>query len=335
VGDDALDYVQRYTGDDAKPIYPIQRGHIVNLDAMYKVWNHIYKNVLRVDPTQYPVLLTIPPLTTPETKAAITKMFFRTFKVPSLTITNQAVLSLFSTGRTTGIVLEVGEGVSHAVPVYEGFCLNHAVQRLPVGGLDVSKVLMKMLQERGVPVRDAQLDIVRDIKETVCAVQIPGDSNQKLDPDEMTYELPGGQIIAVDEECCFSAPEVLFSPETNAEIFNSITEHDHDRATGLHNLLFDSIMMCDSYLQQDLFRNIVLAGGSSMLPFFGDRVRRELAGMVDSYQYTQVVTDSQRGIGAWIGGSMYASLPTFSQIKITLQEYQNDSSGAVVLEKSF
>ena len=106
--------------------------------------DYIFKEELHVDQTQYPVLLTCPPLTERAGRAAIAKMMFRTFKVPSLAIANQAVLSLFSTGRTTGIVLEVGEGVTHAVPVFEGFCLTHAVLRLPLAGADLTRHLMKV-----------------------------------------------------------------------------------------------------------------------------------------------------------------------------------------------
>lgn len=320
VGKHALQVLQS-SESEITPTYAVERGEVINIDALQKIMDYIFKEELHVDQTQYPVLLTCPPLTERAGRAAIAKMMFRTFKVPSLAIANQAVLSLFSTGRTTGIVLEVGEGVTHAVPVFEGFCLTHAVLRLPLAGADLTRHLMKILSQRGINFRESHFDIVRDIKEKLCAVRLPDEMNQKTpSPDEMTYELPDGQIIRIDDECRYKTTEILFKPE----LFRDIAEKDHDRAWGIHTLVYNSIMMCDPYLQKDLLKNIVLAGGSSMLAYFGERMRKEIGELAEGHQYTQVITDSQRKYAAWVGASMFASLPTFSQIKITQQEYAQD-----------
>jgi len=57
----------------------------------------------------------------------MTEIMFETFNVPSLYVACQAVLSLYSTGRTTGLVLDSGEGVTSTVPIYEGYALPHAI----------------------------------------------------------------------------------------------------------------------------------------------------------------------------------------------------------------
>ena len=62
------------------------------------------------------------------------QIFFETFNVPALFVSLQAVLSLYSTGRTTGVVLDVGDGVSHAVPIYEGFAMPHSIMRTDLAG---------------------------------------------------------------------------------------------------------------------------------------------------------------------------------------------------------
>merc|ERR1740130_2001074 len=147
----------------------------------------------------------------------------------------------------------------------------------------------------------------------------------------MTYELPDQQIIRIDDQCRYDTTEILFDPS----LFANIETREQDRSFGVHRLVYESIMMCDTYLQKDLLKNIVLAGGCSMLQDFGERMRREIDKLIEGHHYTQVVTDSQRKYAAWIGGSMYASLPTFSQIKITQHEYNQEPGPGVVHMKYF
>merc|ERR1719336_1571652 len=152
--------------------YPIEHGIVTSWDDMEKIWQYTFTSELRVEPEEHPVMLTEAPANPKANREKMTQIMFETFNVPKLYISIQAVLSLYASGRTTGLVVDSGDGVTHTVPIYEGYALPHAVQRIDLAGRDLTDWMMKLLTERGEfrPSTSAEREITRDIKEKLAYV---------------------------------------------------------------------------------------------------------------------------------------------------------------------
>lgn len=153
--------------------YPMEHGVVTDWDDMERIWAHVYTDELRVLSEEHPVLLTEAPLNPRANREQAAQIFFETFNVPALHLAIQAVLALYASGRTSGLVLDSGDGVSHAVPVAQGFAIENAIMRVDVAGRDVTRQLQMLLRRAGVVLTtSAEREIVRDIKERACYLAI-------------------------------------------------------------------------------------------------------------------------------------------------------------------
>ncbi|EUD65314.1 beta-centractin [Plasmodium inui San Antonio 1] len=305
-----------------KVTYPINHGIIENWNDMENIWIHVY-NSMKINSEEHPVLLTEAPLNPQKNKEKIAEVFFESFNVPALFISIQAILSLYSCGKTNGTVLDCGDGVCHCVSIYEGYSITNTITRTDVAGRDITAYLGYLLRKNGHLFNtSAEMEVVKNMKENCCYVSFNMNKEKNSSEKALTtlpYILPDGSQILIGSER-YRAPEVLFNP--------SILGLEY---LGLSELIVTSITRADMDLRRTLYSHIVLSGGTTMFHGFGDRLLNEIRKFAPKDITIRISAPPERKFSTFIGGSILASLATFKKIWISKQEF--DEYGSVILHR--
>eukprot|EP00397_Hematodinium_sp_SG-2012_P025903 GEMP01027101.1.p1 GENE.GEMP01027101.1~~GEMP01027101.1.p1 ORF type:complete len:386 (+),score=72.44 GEMP01027101.1:80-1237(+) len=306
--------------------YPMAHGIVEDWLDMETVWHHVYQE-MKVNSEEHPVLLTEAPLNPRKNREKSAEIFFETFNVPALFCSAQAILALYASGRTTGVVLDSGDGVTHAVPVFEGFAMAHSIMRSDVAGRDATDYLMLQLRKAGhIFHTSSEREVVRAMKETACYVAFNPQKEEHQEHEKASighpYKLPDGSSITLGAER-FRAPEILFRPDLVGLEY-----------PGIHELLVSSINRTDLDIRRTLYSQIVLSGGSTMFQGMGDRLLNEVRKLAPKDIKIRISAPPERQLSTWKGGSILATLATFKKMWVSKEEYEEEGF-SVVHRKTF
>lgn len=346
-----------YIGDEAQThnsshqiSYPIKHGLVDNWDNMEKIWQRTIFKYLKCDPEEHYFLLTEPPLNTPENRELTAEIMFETFNVPGLYIAVQAILALAAswTSRArsertlTGTVIDAGDGVTHVIPVADGYVIGSSIRHIPLAGRDVTNFITGILRDRGEPIPPQDILLAsKSIKERhcyTCPDLVKEFSKYDSDPQKYFRTYEGFNPRTGKPWTCdvgyerFLGPEVFFSPE----IFNP------NYSEALPEVVDNSILACPLDTRRGLYKNIVLSGGSTMYKDFGRRLQRDISKLVNGrlernwaanpkFKPTEktkvevdVLSHSRQAYAVWFGGSMLSSTAEFYRVCHTKAQYEEE-----------
>jgi actin beta/gamma 1 len=313
-----------YVGSEVVPVqskvkrcHPVEHGVIQDFEHMECLWEHAFESI-GIDPSSHPVLLTDPPFNPKSNRAHMAEIMFESFAVPCLNVSVQGVLALYGEGRTTGVVLDIGEGVTHTIPIYNGFCMPHCVNRLDFAGKDLNTLLAKLVAQRGISLTSTDdQQHVRRMKETNCYCA-PTPACERA--DSVTYALPDGCNVELADER-WMVPEALFRP--------SIVGLE---SVGVGGLVWDSISKSDIDLRKTLQSSIVLSGGSTMFPGFSERLLHDLQSLAPSLARNnlRVVETKRPDHAVWRGGKVFAELRSIDVSQwVSIDDYYEYGSDCI------
>ena len=258
---------EQYIGEDCEKYmgliklrFPVKHGTFEKEQDILSVFNHLYSKlgINSQEIKEHPILITEPLLNPNVNREKIAYSLFDNLGVPALFFASQPILSLFSTSKTSGTVLESGEGVTQSCVVYEGYSIPCTYERYNYGGGDVTEYLKHLLKKRGYHFYNStEFRLVNDIKENSCYCYGSnikneiGDAKKSANKNLINYYLPDGSFISIGDERIL-APEILFNPEYIGKEYLSFPD-----------MIISSVNKVDIQLRQKSYENILLSGGNT------------------------------------------------------------------------
>lgn len=301
-------------------VYPVQRSTIVNWPIAEQIFSNAFASLVSQETA---VAMSEPILAPHAHREQLAQVMFETYQVPFLQIWPAPIMSLMGYGRSTGLVVESGDGTTQILPVIECRPLVHAMSRLNVAGLDISNLVEQYAKEKGYQLPQVNTrEVARLAKESICETAIDLEQAMQLDSAivERSFTLPDGTLLKLGHER-FLAAEAMFQPHLLGLDILSIDETMHE-----------CVQKCDIDNRKDLYYGIVLFGGNTRMQNFKTRLQMEMKKHLAKTSIKPNIIQPDATYSTWYGGSYMANLSTFRMHFVSKQSY--DESGPQIMTRN-
>jgi len=330
----------------------VKDGMIQDWDVLEEVLDYSYKKIVQSESELHPVLFSEAPWNKKEKREHLTEIMFEKYNVPAFFLVKNAVLAAFANGRSTGLVVDSGATHTSAIPVHDGYVLQHAIVKSPLGANFLTQQCKQFLDDQHVEIvppymiadkkvvnegdkakwtkkknlpevtkswhEYQQMEVVRDFQSSILQVSDqPYDAEVIAAMPRVGYEFPNGFNDEFGGER-YKIPEALFDP-------SGIRAPGAGTMLGAAHVVTTAVGMCDVDLRPSLYSSVVVTGGNTLLQGFTHRLNRDLTIKTPSTMRFKLISANgaqERRYGSWIGGSILASLGSFQQMWISKQEYE-------------
>uniref|UniRef100_T1JBA2 Uncharacterized protein n=1 Tax=Strigamia maritima TaxID=126957 RepID=T1JBA2_STRMM len=337
----------------------LKDGMIEDWDLFEKMLDNIYSRHIKSESHLHPVLMSEAPLNARSKREKLTELMFEKYNIPAFFLVKNAVLAAFANGRSTGVVVDSGATHTSAVPVHDGYVLTQAIVKTPLAGDFISLQCKQLLEDSNIEVvpgymigskevvKECELpkytrkpiipevtkswhsyavkEVLQDFQATVLQVSdIPYGETQVENMPTVHYEFPNGYNQDFGAER-FKIPERLFDPSNLKGVVGNTV-------LGISHIVTTSVGMCDIDIRPSLYGSIIVTGGNTLIQGFTERLNRDLSNKTPPSMRLKVISvggSAERRFGAWIGGSILASLGSFQQMWISKQEYEESGKSQV------
>lgn len=341
IGDD--EYIDEKLEEKANSVskltWPMARGVVQDWPSMEKIWELILGsdmlNISHPNMDVAGIFLTEPCLNSTKNREKVAEYWFDKQNISRLYVGLQAVCALFGEGRSTGVVINSGDGVTEAVPVYENYGMRHAYRRIPWAGRNITQWFRTQLENAGTSLGSGPDELILwDMKEKLCYCAGFGKYEEEAAAKKSLatdYTLPDNTTITVHDEVV-SVAETLFNPRIAGQSY-----------PGIQELTLEALNNCPLDCREDLYKNMICIGGNSSFTMFPERISAEMrnaVGEVAEDAKVKVFCPPDRVIKPWVGAQIMTCLDHFisgsenNQTMWASKQHFNEAGPSCVLRMS-
>ena len=296
-------------------------GSITSFDALENVWKNVILQQLDIDSAKSNLLLINNGTTALQQRKEVLKMAFEKFAFEKVLFASTPVTAMYSTGGDTGLVLECGNAITQAFPMYRGYLIEPAIIKSIIAGDNVTELLSHKIELIG-QLNNIQ-EVAKNIKEKHAYVKIYESAETDIvslaqeDKTIPVLDLPDGSQIKLSSEL-WECSEVLFNPAKYAI-----------EGLGVHNVCVKAVAKSDIDTRAELYKNVMLIGGSTMIPNFTARLKQEIQKLIPTSLELVLQDQHDKILAPWIGAYVISCTEVFNSLAVTKEEYKERGTNIV------